>query len=78
MMKSNNNKINFVAEVGCNHQGNFNLVLKMIDQLKNFCNVDYVKFQKRNNKELLDFKREISPTPSEVATGIVKSFPCGA
>lgn len=63
MMKSNNNKINFVAEVGCNHQGNFNLVLKMIDQLKNFCNVDYVKFQKRNNKELLDFKKYNSPHP---------------
>ena len=62
-MKSYNTKVNFVAEIGCNHQGNFDLALEMINQLKKFCNVDYVKFQKRNNKELLDYKKYNSPHP---------------
>ena len=52
-MKKTKNSINFVAEVGCNHQGNMRLALKMIDKLVNFCDVKYVKFQKRNNRELL-------------------------
>ena len=63
MSKFDNKKINFVAEVGCNHQGNFNLALKMIDELKKFCNVKFVKFQKRNNKELLNYKKYYSPHP---------------
>ena len=63
MLKSNKPKINFVAEIGCNHQGNFNLALKMINELKYFCNVDYVKFQKRNNKELLNYDKYNSPHP---------------
>ena len=29
------------------------LAMKMIDKLVNFCDVKYVKFQKRNNRELL-------------------------
>lgn len=62
-MKLNTTKINLVAEIGCNHQGNFNLALKMIDQLKHFCNVDYVKFQKRSNKDLLDHIKYNSPHP---------------
>ena len=52
-MKKTKNSINFVAEVGCNHQGNMRLALKMIDKLVNFCDVKYVKFQKRNNRELV-------------------------
>ena len=62
-MNKLNNKINFVAERGCNHQGNFKLALQMIDELKYFCKVDYVKFQKRNNKELLDRKKYNAPHP---------------
>ena len=42
-MKKTNNSINFVAEVGCNHQGNMKLAMKMIDKLVNFCDVKYVK-----------------------------------
>ena len=63
MYKNNKVKINFVAEIGCNHQGNFKLALKMIDELKNFCNIDYVKLQKRNNKELLSNIKYNSPHP---------------
>ncbi|MFA5599041.1 MAG: N-acetylneuraminate synthase family protein [Phenylobacterium sp.] len=40
-------KINIVAEVGCNHQGNFNLAIEMI-KIAKLCNADYIKFQKRN------------------------------
>ncbi len=63
MPRNNKKKINFVAEIGCNHQGNFKLALKMIDELKNFCNIDFVKLQKRNNKELLNKDKYNSPHP---------------
>ena len=56
-------KINLVAEIGCNHQGKFKQALKMIDTIKNFCNVKYVKFQKRSPKELLSEKEFNSPHP---------------
>ena len=62
-MKKINNAINFVAEVGCNHQGNINLALKMIDTLVEFCDVKFVKFQKRNPIELLGEKRYNLPHP---------------
>jgi len=41
-----------IAEVGCNHMGDFNLAKKMIQEAAK-CGADYVKFQKRNNKYLL-------------------------
>ena len=62
-MKKTKNSINFVAEVGCNHQGNMRLALKMIDKLVNFCDVKYVKFQKRNNRELLGKEKYDMPHP---------------
>ena len=62
-MKKKNNAINFVAEVGCNHQGNLNLALKMIETLVNFCDVKFVKFQKRNPIELLGEKKYNLPHP---------------
>jgi len=62
-MKKKNNAINFVAEVGCNHQGSFKLAKKMIDVLANFCEVKFVKFQKRNPIELLGKDRYNMPHP---------------
>ncbi len=62
-MKKNNVQINFVAEVGCNHQGNLNFAMKMIDKLADFCDVKYVKFQKRNPKELLSKEKYDMPHP---------------
>lgn len=44
-------KIFLVAEIGCNHMGDFKIAKKLIDQAK-FCGADYVKFQKRDNKSL--------------------------
>ena len=46
-------KIKLIAEIGCNHQGNYAQALKMIKVIKKYCNVDHVKFQKRNTKKLL-------------------------
>lgn len=62
-MKKKNNAINFVAEVGCNHQGNINFAFKMIDTLVKFCDVRFVKFQKRNPIELLGRRKYNLPHP---------------
>lgn len=40
-----------IAEIGCNHQGNIETALDMIDILANYCKVDYIKFQKRTVKK---------------------------
>jgi len=42
-----------IAEVGANHRGFINIAKQMIDTLSDYCGVDSVKFQKRNNRELL-------------------------
>lgn len=42
-----------IAEVGCNHKGEMAIAKEMVKVAKIFCNADIVKFQKRNNKELL-------------------------
>jgi len=52
-----------VAEIGCNHKGDFNIALEMIKVAK-FCGADAVKFQKRNNKELLSDEQYNSPHPN--------------
>ena len=41
-----------IAEIGCNHKGNFKIAKEMI-KVASECGVDYVKFQKRDNKLLL-------------------------
>ena len=42
-----------IAEIGCNHKGDMNIAKEMIVTAANYCKADVVKFQKRNNKELL-------------------------
>lgn len=59
-------KTKIIAEVGCNHQGQFDLAVKYIETLKKDCNVDYVKFQKRTPKELLTELEYNSPHPNEM------------
>lgn len=54
MNKYNSPKI--ICEIGCNHMGDLNLAKDMIKIASEFCNVDIIKFQKRNNKELLGDK----------------------
>jgi sialic acid synthase len=51
-----------IAEIGCNHMGNFDIAKELIDLAKQ-CGVKYVKFQKRNNKELLTEEQYNAPHP---------------
>ncbi len=55
-----------VAEIGCNHKGDFEIAKKMIVVAASFCEADAVKFQKRNNQELLPQDKYIAahPTPA--------------
>lgn len=41
-----------IAEIGCNHKGDFNIAIELLNLAKE-CKADVAKFQKRNNKELL-------------------------
>jgi N-acetylneuraminate synthase len=52
-----------IAEIGCNHQGNFELAKEMITVAKLFCKVDVVKFQKRSPRELLTPEEYDAPHP---------------
>lgn len=53
-----------VAEVGCNHKGDFEIAKTFIRTAKEFCNVDIVKFQKRTTHELLTHEEYHSPHPN--------------
>ncbi|MDR2927011.1 MAG: N-acetylneuraminate synthase family protein [Cytophagaceae bacterium] len=53
-----------IAEVGCNHRGDLNLAREMIITAALFCKVDVVKFQKRNNRELLSEEEYNAPHPN--------------
>ena len=52
------------AEVGCNHMGDMQIAKKMIKIAAQFCEVDVVKFQKRNSKELLTLEEYNAPHPN--------------
>lgn len=56
------NKPIIIAEIGCNHKGDIKIAKKMIESAKD-CGADYVKFQKRDNKELLG-KSYSNPHPN--------------
>lgn len=53
-----------IAEIGCNHKGDIEIAKELIKVAKIFCNVDAVKFQKRNNKELLTKEQYNQPHPN--------------
>ena len=52
-----------IAEIGCNHKGSIDIAKEMVVIAKKFCNVDIVKFQKRNPRELLDEVEYKTPHP---------------
>ncbi len=52
-----------VAEIGCNHKGDLDIAKEMIGVVATFCKADYVKFQKRNARELLSDRQYQSPHP---------------
>src|SRR3989338_4427145 len=53
-----------IAEIGCNHKGDINIAKEMIKIAKEFCQIDCVKFQKRNNRELLSEAQYNAPHPN--------------
>lgn len=58
-----------IAEIGCNHKGDMEIAHKMIKVLGSLkyinenSSIDVVKFQKRNNKELLTEEQYNAPHP---------------
>jgi sialic acid synthase len=61
-MDSNVPKI--VAEIGCNHKGDIAIAKEMVKVAAIYCKVDVVKFQKRNNRELLSETEYNMPHPN--------------
>jgi len=53
-----------VAEIGCNHKGEMAIAREMIGIAATFARCDYVKFQKRNNRELLTPEEYAAPHPN--------------
>lgn len=52
-----------VAEIGCNHKGDLGIAKEMIGIAATFAKCDYVKFQKRHNRELLSPEEYGAPHP---------------
>ena len=52
-----------IAEIGCNHKGDIEIAKQHIKIAAEYCKVDVVKFQKRNNKTLLSEEIYNSPHP---------------
>jgi len=53
-----------IAEIGCNHCGDFETALEMIRVAAQFCRADVVKFQKRTPRELLTEEEYNAPHPN--------------
>jgi N-acetylneuraminate synthase len=53
-----------IAEIGCNHKGEINIAKDMIKIAALYCKVDAIKFQKRNNRELLSEEEFNAPHPN--------------
>jgi len=52
-----------IAEIGCNHQGDLDTALKMVEIAANFCNADVIKFQKRTPSDILTEEEYNAPHP---------------
>jgi len=66
-MKENNyKKPKVIAEIGCNHKGKMSIAKELIKVAKIYCNADVVKFQKRNNRELLTEEQYDAPHPNPI------------
>ncbi|WP_428231299.1 N-acetylneuraminate synthase family protein [Flavobacterium sp.] len=53
-----------IAEIGCNHKGEMAIAKELIKIAKIFGSAHAVKFQKRNNKELLTEEQYYAPHPN--------------
>ncbi len=63
MNKIKYNKPLGIAEIGCNHKGDFNIAIELTN-LALQCGASYAKFQKRNPKELLSEGNYNAPHPN--------------
>ena len=61
-------KVKIIAELGINHQGNFELAKNMIKEASQ-CGVDYIKGQKRNPKQCLTEEQYNKPYDSNNSFG---------
>ncbi|MBN2860858.1 MAG: N-acetylneuraminate synthase family protein, partial [Sphaerochaetaceae bacterium] len=50
-----------IAEAGCNHKGDMEIAKELIKMAAIFCQADAIKFQKRNNRELLTEEQYNAP-----------------
>lgn len=57
-------KARVIAEAGCNHMGDMNIAKELIKIASVYCNADIIKFQKRNNRELLTKEQYDAPHPN--------------
>lgn len=62
----NYKKPKLIAEAGCNHKGEMEIAKELIKIAAIFCNADVIKFQKRNNKELLTEEQYNAPHPNPI------------
>lgn len=53
-----------IAEIGCNHKGEMAVARDLIESAARFAKADYVKFQKRCNRELLTPTEYDAPHPN--------------
>ena len=58
------NRPKIIAEIGCNHKGDMEIAKELIMTAATYCKADVVKFQKRNNKELLSEEEYNAPHPN--------------
>jgi N-acetylneuraminate synthase len=62
----NYKKPRLIAEAGCNHKGDMEIARELIKIAAIFCKADVIKFQKRNNKELLTEEQYNAPHPNPI------------
>ncbi len=55
-----------IAEIGCNHKGDMGIARDLIESAARFAKADFVKFQKRCNRELLTPEEYSAPHPNPV------------
>ncbi|MEY4879622.1 MAG: hypothetical protein RJB62_1091 [Pseudomonadota bacterium] len=55
--------VKIIAEIGCNHKGSLDIAKEMIGVAAHVCKADVIKFQKRNNAELLTPEQYNTPHP---------------
>lgn len=59
-----NVSVKIIAEVGCNHKGDMEIAKELIRVAAIYAKADVVKFQKRNNRELLTEAQYNAPHPN--------------